>query len=481
MIRLTWLTALVVFVSSCSDANPGHQAADINASPVDSGQVDTSTPLPTDCGGQADGTSCDDGDPCTIDDECQAEACIGGSNNPCTSESGCETGTCVPGKGCEYTAVEDGTECAVACFGAAACMGGKCLVDPETQVVCPPPSAEKPCVSELQCDPNSGSCTLEILAPAESTCDSDSNLCTYETCTEAGECKATGTTNKCELEMLDAPCEQWQCSKKTGDCKSSGFAGAISCNDGNPCTVNDTCTQDDFGFTACAGAPVPVDDSNPCTDDACVDGEVVHKPVDGVPCTPGDSCSNTGLCQAGACLGDAPCECEEDSDCDASANLCVGEMYCDKTGDQPACKAVQGTVTICPASAEPCLVNTCNPDTGQCAEVAAPEGADCDDSDPCTQGDHCHKNTCVPSAFKNCDDGQFCNGKESCEPMIGCVAGVPPAIDDGVPCTVDNCNDDTDLVEHIPNDSACSDDDDDNNKYKEDNSGGGRGTAPRRE
>jgi hypothetical protein len=26
----------------------------------------------------------------------------------------------------------------------------------------------------------------------------------------------------------------------------------------------------------------------------------------------------------------------------------------------------------------------------------------------------------------NCDDGLFCNGNESCDPQVGCVAGVPP-------------------------------------------------------
>jgi hypothetical protein len=34
----------------------------------------------------------------------------------------------------------------------------------------------------------------------------------------------------------------------------------------------------------------------------------------------------------------------------------------------------------------------------------------------------------------DCDDGQFCNGMETCDPANGCESGPPPDCDDGVFC-----------------------------------------------
>ncbi len=39
-----------------------------------------------------------------------------------------------------------------------------------------------------------------------------------------------------------------------------------------------------------------------------------------------------------------------------------------------------------------------------------------------------------------CDDGLFCNGSESCDVALGCEAGTPVPVDDGVVCTDDSCD-----------------------------------------
>jgi hypothetical protein len=56
-----------------------------------------------------------------------------------------------------------------------------------------------------------------------------------------------------------------------------------------------------------------------------------------------------------------------------------------------------------------------------------------------------------------CDDGLFCNGAETCDPQLGCQAGTPPALDEGVVCTEDTCDEVADLVVHTPNDALCDD------------------------
>lgn len=56
----------------------------------------------------------------------------------------------------------------------------------------------------------------------------------------------------------------------------------------------------------------------------------------------------------------------------------------------------------------------------------------------------------------DCDDGLFCNGSETCDHFHGCKPGNPPC-DDGVACTVDGCNEDTDSCTNSASDAACDD------------------------
>jgi len=56
-----------------------------------------------------------------------------------------------------------------------------------------------------------------------------------------------------------------------------------------------------------------------------------------------------------------------------------------------------------------------------------------------------------------CNDGQFCNGEETCAADAGCQAGQAPVVSDGVDCTVDSCSEEQDQVLHVPNDALCDD------------------------
>lgn len=60
------------------------------------------------------------------------------------------------------------------------------------------------------------------------------------------------------------------------------------------------------------------------------------------------------------------------------------------------------------------------------------------------------------SADADCTDGLSCNGAERC---VGgaCQAGPPPDCSDGLACTVDACNEATDLCTHTPNHGDCND------------------------
>ena len=341
------------------------------------------------CAGEPDGADCDDGDPCTLEDKCAAGSCVGAVNDPCESEDSCMAGTCIKGEGCRYDAVDDGTTCSIACFGEATCISGKCEVNAESKIECPEPGDGQPCVAELLCDPATGQCTKEVLAPQGTSCDSDSNLCTYETCDAEGTCENTGKINECTTEKSDEPCQLWACSKKTGECQTNGFAGEISCDDGNACTSNDTCNQDEFKFVSCIGNPISVDDNNPCTNDSCVDGQVLHTPIDGLACDPEDPCSPDGLCNAGTCEPKTQCECKLDTDCPQPENKCLGVAFCDTSTDKPFCAIKPETVITCGVAEKACHITKCVPETGQCIEKPVADGADCDDGSVCSANDSC--------------------------------------------------------------------------------------------
>ena len=83
--------------------------------------------------------------------------------------------------------------------------------------------------------------------------------------------------------------------------------------------------------------------------------------------------------------------------------------------------------------------------------------ADCDDRIPCTV-DTCDlgtKTCLMQPADTACDNGSFCDGVETCDAKLGCLEGDPVDCDDGVACTVDSC--DVDACVNGPVDAACDD------------------------
>ena len=58
----------------------------------------------------------------------------------------------------------------------------------------------------------------------------------------------------------------------------------------------------------------------------------------------------------------------------------------------------------------------------------------------------------------NCDDGQWCNGTETCDPVNGCKSGTAPNCGDGVACTDDSCDETNDQCVNAANDVHCDDD-----------------------
>ncbi len=67
----------------------------------------------------------------------------------------------------------------------------------------------------------------------------------------------------------------------------------------------------------------------------------------------------------------------------------------------------------------------------------------CDDGDACNGVETCDlaAGSCLTAAPLTCDDGDACNGVETCDPALGCQGGKPPVCDDGDVCNgVESCD-----------------------------------------
>jgi hypothetical protein len=100
-------------------------------------------------------------------------------------------------------------------------------------------------------------------------------------------------------------------------------------------------------------------------------------------------------------------------------------------------------------------------DAGQGAGDAGPGGGGgaggCTGDGMCNDGVDCTVDTCVAGGCvftpkddgAPCSDADACNGDETCNGGQ-CVAGAPPAVDDGLVCTTDACEPSTGEVTHDP-------------------------------
>lgn len=310
-----------------------------------------------------------------------------------------------------------------------------------------PCDAAQPFVCEFGCD-DDNDCTL----------DSGTTQCINNTVAEtAPVCNVTGgpgcantTCQNCVCGLDPFCCNTaWDgicVDEALGICAAScTVAVVVSCDDGDPCTLNDTCTNG-----ACVGTPVVCDDNNPCTVDSC-------NPTTG-------SCETTAVVGEHACgttgpagCAYAPCQdcvCAIDGFCCTTAwdGICVSETFnpcgaqctmvavCDDgnactTGDACIAETCTGAVTVCD-DGNPCTTDACDPASGQCVYNNAPAtGFACQTQGPAGCGNAaCQACVCGidPFCCNTAWDG-ICVSEASNECALACTVGV--ACDDGDPCT----------------------------------------------
>ncbi|HOX43190.1 MAG TPA: MYXO-CTERM sorting domain-containing protein [Myxococcota bacterium] len=340
------------------------------------------------------------------------------SNRPADYPDDCGTGPC-PADGCEGPAWNDYPEtCQRTCDGAGACQAA-CACAPVVTAC----AAGGCCLAV--CDPVAG------CASAAGTC---ADTCTGalltlgRACSGCGASGADGTCGGGETFACNAGqlCGEQVCGGETAVCTNAGgsFAWRPSpvCDDGDPCTEDDTCS-----LGVCTGAALACDDQDPCTDDSCDPLGGCGHAYNTAPCDDGDACSMQDSCANGRCSG-VPADLDGDG---YLASACGGSD-CD-----------DGQAAVNPGAFE-----------GPIGSAACQDGLD-NDCDGSIDGDARGCRPCQQDA--DCDDGNACNGADSCE-ASQCQPGVPLECDDQNPCTADDCSLSTGCT-HNPRPGPCDDGD----------------------
>ncbi len=384
---------------------------------------------------------------CADDIDCTTDSCIiDGGFAACLHES-------------DHSACQDGLYCngEEICDTRNGCEGGT-SPDTDDGISCTADSCEEGSdtgdnLGTIVHTPNSSLCQNGLFCDGEEICDvtqgcidgedpstEDDDLCTEGTCLEGSNL----TDNLGTIEQRST---------------------AADCLDGLYCNGAETC---DPSLGCQDGVPPNISDGISCTVDICHEGSdltdntgfLEHDPdptacQDGLYCNGEEVCSATQGCIAGTApvLGDG-IDCTED-DCyegsDTTDNygmvlhhensaLCQDGLFCN---GEEICNANQG-----------CIAGTA---------VATNDGIDCT-LDGCTEGSDTTDNVGVITHTPNiarCQDGLYCNGQEICDAVQGCLAGTPPDTNDGIPCTVDRCDegatpvDDAGAILHEPDSSFC--------------------------
>jgi hypothetical protein len=288
----------------------------------------------------------------------------------------------------------------------------------------------------------------------------------------------------------DNPCTTDLCGVG-GECKHIAVAGA--CDDGHPCTLEDTCIE-----TICIGTAKDCGDDNDCTDDTCdPTGTCQHVGTDS-PCDDGNACTDNDQCSNTLCLPGPLIQCDDGSPCTIDAcNLALGECEFQHIGDGAFCddgdlctvgdeciglECTSGLVPDC-NDGNPCTDDGCDPQSGFCSSLN--NNSPCDDGDVCTSEDACANGQCTGGTGDGCDDNNPCTD-DFCDPILGtcsylngvgacddgdecttgdfcsfgvCNSGPGPSCDDANGCTTDACSPVTGLCEYTPKSGACEDGD----------------------
>lgn len=386
----------ILTCDSCDDENP---------CTVDSCVLGTCTYVFT------EGLPCDDGDACTLTDMCSDHTCHGtdkpcDDSNECTDDY-CEEGTC---KKSFHTGIcDDLSDCTTSDH----CESGDCVGTNVPTCVCannndcaPLDTDNNLCNGTFVCDN-----TACVYVGFTITCQPTNTVCMSVACNpNTGTCEKTSTHENLSC-IPDDGCIV------NATCQNGFCEGTLAlCNDDIPCTT-DSCENG-----GCINIPHSnqCNDNNQCTSDLCsTTSGCTFTTVTLGPCNDGDACTVSDTCINGSCKGILTCECATDSECTSKddGNKCNGTFKC---VDHQCLFDTESIVTCDQSNDTTCLESTCIQSTGLCSYVAVHNIEPCNDGDACTTEDYCNNGACIPFITVSCNDFNDCT-TDSCNPATGCV------------------------------------------------------------
>ena len=427
---------------------------DGNACTTDACSAGTCTHTPV-----ADGTTCTGTNACEQTYACQAGACTGSNPVVCTASDQCHVaGTCDPASGaCSNPTATNGTSCndGNACTQSDACESGTCTGS--NPVTC---TAEDQCHTAGTCNPSTGACSNPTATNGTSC--NDGNACTLTDSCQSGTCTGSSPVTCVAGDQCHAA---GTCDPTTGACSNPALPNGTSCNDGNACTLVDSCQAG-----LCAGtSPVTCTASDQChaagtcnqSTGACSNPTAAN----GTTCSDGNACTQTDSCQSGTCTGSNPVTCTASDQCHVAGTCSPSTGACSNPtasngttcSDGNSCTQTDacqnGTCNgsnpvTCTASDQCHVAGTCNTSTGACSNPTASNGTTCSDGNACTQTDTCQSGTCAGSNPVTCTASDQCHVAGTCNASTGActnpTASNGSTCNDGDACTqTDACQNGT--------------------------------------
>lgn len=412
----------------------------------------------TGCVTQFNIVPCNDGFNCTVIDLCNgAGVCVGIPNNTiCENTAPALNDPCIGGMcmvsspshdaaGCTYFNTTLPCDDSYVCTTNDTCANGECLGVSDGVTCINLANMMGTCVNAT-CDPfnliheDPSGCTFTNLTLGEA-CD-DGNACTVNDTCSVGICNGTLTNSTCSY--LDTPCTMGICNTMLG-CLALNITNGTGCD-----TDNFTCT-----YQLCAGNGTCVtylndtvcpSTGNPCIDNICDPGSLFADPTTGcrlmenhIPCDDGFSCTFNDTCSGGVCAG-TPVHAFCDALTPSVGNPCI-DGFCNVT--EVGHNATTGCIYL--NNTNPCSDGySCTDDVcsgGTC--VATPDNT-----------------TCIVEAMLNgtCAMG-YCDPASATNVTSGCVIAplsVSNACDDGVACTSNDTCVNTTTCAGTANDTLCS-------------------------